>query len=80
VTGSSPAYKIVMGPRENKEKRLPETVRGPLQRLLGEEGEEVLQDIDDWDEASLDRLRNALGEEQFQAMLDELAEGGAHDR
>lgn len=34
---------------------------------------------DDWQDADLEALRDLLGDEQFQALLDEIAEGGSHE-
>ena len=49
--------------------------------MLDEKGWESLEQttLEDWDRADLDALRDILGEEQFQALLDEIAEGGSHE-
>ena len=53
-----------------------------VRRYLEEMGLEALEgaDLDEWDSEDLEALREVLGDERYQALLDELAEGGAHER
>ena len=69
-----------MKAHENRKEVLSDTSRRQVEHILGEGAAERLRDIDDCDAGDLDALREALGEEQFQALMDELAEGGAHER
>ncbi|MHC5065846.1 MAG: hypothetical protein ACYTG5_17925 [Planctomycetota bacterium] len=50
-----------------------------MERILGEGYAERLMCVDELAEDELRSLREALGEEQFQAFMDELAEGDAHE-
>ena len=48
--------------------------RRRVERVFFELGWENVEDIDEWDGADLEALRRVLGEERFQALLDELGD------
>lgn len=62
--------------------RLESSQHSAIRRLLDDYGCEALEDadLDDWNRADLEALRRILGEEQFQALVDEIVEGGSHER
>jgi hypothetical protein len=59
--------------------RLSDPYKEQMERILGEGYAERLMCVDELAEDELRSLREALGEEQFQAFMDELAEGDAHE-
>ena len=54
--------------------------RARVERVFFEQGWDNVDEIVDWDGDDLDALREFLSEEQFETLLDELSEAGAHER
>jgi hypothetical protein len=48
--------------------------RREVERLLDEMGAENLDGFDDWDGDDLDALQNILDEDQYEALMDRIAE------
>lgn len=57
----------------------PKSARQRVERVFQEQGWDNVEDIDDWGGEELEALRSMLSEEQYEALLDALSEGGAHD-
>lgn len=73
---TEPQHGSEQGPGEQ---RPPESRRQQVRRILQECDWGRLEDIDDWEGEDLESLRETLGEQQFQALLDKLVEEG-HQR
>jgi len=60
--------------------RTNETYRDTVERVFYEMGWDNLEDIGEWSGEDLDALRRLLPEEQFQALVDQLADTEIGDR
>ena len=70
-----------MDPNPQQPTQSPEAARiREVLRIFDESGWERDEVLDEWDGRDVEDLRDVLGEEQYQALLDELSEGGAHER
>lgn len=56
------------------------TERERVERVFQEQGWENLQDIDDWRGDDLEALRSLMSEEQYEALVDALADLGEDER
>jgi len=57
-----------------------ESYRDHVEQVFYEMGWDNLEDIGEWSGEDLDALRDLLPTEQFEALLDQLAEADAGDR
>jgi hypothetical protein len=55
-------------------------LRAQIERIFEERAWDNLDDLDTWDGEEIEALREFLSDEQFEALLDELADTGAYDR
>jgi hypothetical protein len=60
--------------------RTDESYRDSVERVFYEMGWDNLEDIGDWGGEDLETLRQMLPEEQFQALVDQLADTDVSDR
>ena len=65
---------------EPRATRALESYRDRVERVFYEMGWDNLEDIGDWSGEDLDALREILPEEQFEALLDQLADIGGRSR